>query len=682
MKSFLDHLKEEVLPTVQVADGGLDISKPAVRAAINAAIAGVVSQPAVTPYVVFNRLSKLLAQYHIVLPKRFLEGDKGVEVFELRQFGHKMGMTDSGEFVNEVPSTHYLFLQYGILSPFGITYAKPVVGGMFKVAARIVDKEELDKLIDMAEITMNEEAECMQAIYKANAHGEDMEDVTDDKKKVGNKKAVAASEKKSLDEEDFNAGQVLKNVRDADAVKNPNGPAAMRNKAEDESLERAGKGLARDMKEEKNDLKDTCWKGYTAKGLKKKGNRMVPNCVPVEEAADKDRELSKLANKAISKGHPVKKLPAGRAEYSTLPKGMAKGINLERGRWSGHGRFNEEQIDEVSLEEEDNVTHFVPKPPKRKVKVVGGNKEEMDQQHKKLMTYHKAHRKNMKEEQINELEKKTIGNYLKKAHVSGLAATDDAADAYHRKDYKELQKSNRTSEKRERGVNLAIDKLTGRAHVSVKEEVHVKSWSDGTHTAKINREGKSPHVISRKSEKDLHKEILSRYPSLKGKIPKASPVTPVKEEKGDRVVPGSLSPETMKQVQDLSRDLASGERGATFALKGNPTKTINVSSDAPERGNKIGTRAPLNEKHLTPPEKAAKEKIVLKLKPHLAKFKKRYGKSGKSVMYGAATNRAKQVAEEKKDTVLVSPKGYKGGGQVTRIPKKEYDPKKHNLASE
>ena len=50
MKSFLEHIKEEVLPSVQVADGGLDIEKPAVRAAINAAIAGVVSQPAVTPY--------------------------------------------------------------------------------------------------------------------------------------------------------------------------------------------------------------------------------------------------------------------------------------------------------------------------------------------------------------------------------------------------------------------------------------------------------------------------------------------------------------------------------------------------------------------------------------------------------------------------------------------------------
>lgn len=200
MKSFRNYISEEVLPSVQVADGGLDIEKPAVRAAINAAIAGVVSQPAVTPYVVFNRLSKLLAQYHIVLPKRFLEGDKGVEVFEIRQFGHRMGMTDSGEFVNQVPSTHYLFLQYGIITPMGVTYAKPLVGGMFRVTARLVDKEELDRLLDMAEISLREDAECRQMSAKAQAPKEPMHDITSDEKKKGNKEAVAVSQK-GLDEE-------------------------------------------------------------------------------------------------------------------------------------------------------------------------------------------------------------------------------------------------------------------------------------------------------------------------------------------------------------------------------------------------------------------------------------------------------------------------------------------------
>jgi hypothetical protein len=29
-------------------------------------------------------------------------------------------------------------------------------------------------------------------------------------------------------------------------------------------------------------MDEACWTGYTAKGMKKKGNRMVPNCVPEE----------------------------------------------------------------------------------------------------------------------------------------------------------------------------------------------------------------------------------------------------------------------------------------------------------------------------------------------------------------------------------------------------------------
>ena len=34
----------------------------------------------------------------------------------------------------------------------------------------------------------------------------------------------------------------------------------------------------------KGKIDETCWDGYKAEGMKKKGNRMVPNCVPVEEA--------------------------------------------------------------------------------------------------------------------------------------------------------------------------------------------------------------------------------------------------------------------------------------------------------------------------------------------------------------------------------------------------------------
>ncbi len=42
------------------------------------------------------------------------------------------------------------------------------------------------------------------------------------------------------------------------------------------------------MKSFKAFIDEKCWDGYTARGLKKKGDRMVPNCVPVSESDELD----------------------------------------------------------------------------------------------------------------------------------------------------------------------------------------------------------------------------------------------------------------------------------------------------------------------------------------------------------------------------------------------------------
>lgn len=42
------------------------------------------------------------------------------------------------------------------------------------------------------------------------------------------------------------------------------------------------------MKSFKTFIAERCWDGYTAKGLKKKGDKMVPNCVPVSESEKLD----------------------------------------------------------------------------------------------------------------------------------------------------------------------------------------------------------------------------------------------------------------------------------------------------------------------------------------------------------------------------------------------------------
>ena len=42
----------------------------------------------------------------------------------------------------------------------------------------------------------------------------------------------------------------------------------------------------------------TCWDGYIQKGMKKKGNKMVPNCVPVTKAAMGRAAFSEITSKA------------------------------------------------------------------------------------------------------------------------------------------------------------------------------------------------------------------------------------------------------------------------------------------------------------------------------------------------------------------------------------------------
>jgi hypothetical protein len=43
------------------------------------------------------------------------------------------------------------------------------------------------------------------------------------------------------------------------------------------------KHFLEEVKKPTGKLKDACWTGYTAVGMKKKNGREVPNCVPVKE---------------------------------------------------------------------------------------------------------------------------------------------------------------------------------------------------------------------------------------------------------------------------------------------------------------------------------------------------------------------------------------------------------------
>lgn len=62
-----------------------------------------------------------------------------------------------------------------------------------------------------------------------------------------------------------------------------------------------GKLKTEEVKEPTGDLKDACWKGYTAVGMKEKNGKKVPNCVPVKEQNDKQEKQSKDKNKSSSR---------------------------------------------------------------------------------------------------------------------------------------------------------------------------------------------------------------------------------------------------------------------------------------------------------------------------------------------------------------------------------------------
>jgi len=157
MKTFRDYLSEEVMPTALVADGSFDLENPAVRAQINIILAGISSHSCVTPYHALRKISKALAYFHIILPKKtYMEGERGLEVYELQQFGHKMGMTDQGEFISGVPPKHYLYMSYS------------QVMGRFLVTAKVVGEDELDRLV-----SLQEDAAARQMVAKAMAPKED-----------------------------------------------------------------------------------------------------------------------------------------------------------------------------------------------------------------------------------------------------------------------------------------------------------------------------------------------------------------------------------------------------------------------------------------------------------------------------------------------------------------------------
>lgn len=131
-------------------DPSIDIENPETKARVNALLGQALETSFLTPYMGIERISNVLAKFHIPIPKStFLEGDHGYKVFEVNQFGSKFGMNDQGEVVQKDGCSCSIYFEYQLND-----------SGEFDIFAEIVSEEELDEILDDVEDEeeeMNEE---------------------------------------------------------------------------------------------------------------------------------------------------------------------------------------------------------------------------------------------------------------------------------------------------------------------------------------------------------------------------------------------------------------------------------------------------------------------------------------------------------------------------------------------
>jgi nicotinamide mononucleotide adenylyltransferase len=126
-------------------------------------------------------------------------------------------------------------------------------------------------------------------------------------------------------------------------------------------------------------LTEKCWDGYTAKGMKKKGNRMVPNCVPVSEAK-KPTALEKFRAAAAERERKHAEIEKNRSKDGS---GMTAAIDrLEK-------QVNKEEVEQVNEISVDSASNYIRKRTFGYVKTMKGQVQPSDV-YNKMSDKHKA----------------------------------------------------------------------------------------------------------------------------------------------------------------------------------------------------------------------------------------------------------------------------------------------------
>ena len=146
MKKFKDFLSEEMMPYAHTEKGFVGVDNGPVRDNINLHLAAVTSKCCSTPYHAMEMIRKVLAPFSIFPPQtNFLDGDSGHEVFQINQFGDKMGMTNDGKVVVKNFDPYYVYFEYQMNDM-----------GSFDIFCEIVTEDELEEIMSDIEDEMED----------------------------------------------------------------------------------------------------------------------------------------------------------------------------------------------------------------------------------------------------------------------------------------------------------------------------------------------------------------------------------------------------------------------------------------------------------------------------------------------------------------------------------------------
>jgi hypothetical protein len=168
----------------------------------------------------------------------------------------------------------------------------------------------------------------------------------------------------------------------------------------------------------------------------------------------------------------------------------------------------------------------------------------------------------------------------------------------------------------------------------------------------IGRKGataKKPETYGKRVQGKGYDKPENERKAPEGKVPMTS-LMPGYSDKAARLAAvqakGRLVKGSAQSAKQVEKEEVDPNKTVTDTLRGreksssNPNLSKKVMMDVP--GNVKEEAEQIDERTLTKPETAEKERIVKGMKKSLAGFKKRYGERAKSVMYATATKAAKE----------------------------------------